>query len=122
MDENNVKLLIFCRGKEQLKTRIRKTWSRSKNSRLPISVNVTVYLSIIRLGLWDWLCHTGRFASTILSSTQCCNVGTVFQPFETISQHYNVATLCCAKNRRCESSRVTSSLRLAVTLMAASAP
>ena len=122
MDENNVKLLIFCRGKEQLKTRIRKTWSRSKNSRLPVSVNVTVYLSIIRLGLWDWLCHTGRFAPTILSSTQCCNVGTVFQPFETISQHYNVATVCCAKNRRCEPSRVTSSLRLAVTLMAASAP
>ena len=122
MDENNVKLLIFCRGKEQLKTRIRKTWSRSKNSRLPVSVNVTVYLSMISLGLWDRLCHTGRFATTILSSTQCCNVGTVFQPFETISQPYNVATLCCAKNRRCESSRVTSSLRLAGAIVVAYAP
>ena len=50
MDENNVKLLIFCRGEEQLKTSKRKTWSRSKNSRLPVAVNVTVYLSIIFWG------------------------------------------------------------------------
>ena len=95
----------------------RKTWSRSKNSRLPVAVNVTIYLSIKCLGLWDRLCYTGRFATTILSSTQCCNVGTMLQPFETISQPYNVATLCCAKNRLIESSRVTSSLRLAVTIM-----
>ena len=94
-----MKLLIFCSGKEQLKTRIRKTWSRSKNSRLPVAVNVTVYLSIIRLGLWDRLCHTGRFASTILSATQCCNVGTMLQTFETISQHYSVALKIVVANR-----------------------
>jgi len=122
MDENNVKLLIFCRGEEQLKTSKRKTWSHSKNSRLPVAVNATVHLSITCLGLWDRLCHTGRFATTILSATQCCSVGAMLQPFETISQPYNVATLCCAKNRCCESSRVTSSLRLAVTIMVAYAP
>ena len=33
-----------------------------------------------------------------------CNVGTVLQPFETMS----LTTLCCAKNRRCESFLVTS--------------
>ena len=83
MDENNVKLLIFCRGEEQLKTSKRKTWSRSKNSRLPVA--------IIFWGLWDRLCYTGRFATTILSSTQYCNDGTMLQTFETISQHYSVA-------------------------------
>ena len=122
MDENKVKLRIFCRGKEQSKPSKRKTWSRSKNSRLPVAVNATVYLSIIFLGLWDRLCYTGRLATTILNSTRCCNVGTMLQPFETISQPYNVATLCCAKNLRCESSRVTSSLRVAVTIMVAYAP
>ena len=35
---------------------------------------------------------------------QCCNYSK--------QCHNNVATLCCAKNRRCESSRVTSPLFL----------
>ena len=99
MDENNVKLLIFCRGEEQLKTSKRKTWSRSKNSRLPVAVKVTVYLSIIFWGLWDRLCYTGRFATTILSSTQYCNDGTMLQTFETISQHYSVALKIVVANR-----------------------
>ena len=51
----------------------------------------------------------GRFATTIFSATQRCNVGTMLEPFEKCRN--NVATLCCAKNRRCESSRVTPPLR-----------
>ena len=31
--------------------------------------------------------------------------------FEYLQHYSNIATLCCAKNRRCESSRVTSLLR-----------
>ena len=38
------------------------------------------------------LVFRGRFASTISSVTQRCNVGTMLQPFET------VATLCSAEN------------------------
>ena len=39
-------------------------------------------------------------------ATQHCNVGTMLQPFTQCRN--NVATICCAKNRCCESSRVTS--------------
>ena len=47
-------------------------------------------------------CYTRRFATTTFSATQRCNiVGTLFLA---------VATLCCAKNRSYESSRVTSPL------------
>ena len=100
MDENNVKLLIFCRGEEQLKTSKRKTWSRSKNSRLPVAVNVTVYLSIIFWGYGiGYVTGTGRFATTILSLTQYCNDGTMLQTFETISQHYSVALKIVVANR-----------------------
>ena len=45
-------------------------------------------------------CCTGLFATTILSTTQQCNA-------VTIRNNVTVATLCCAKNRRCESSRAT---------------
>ena len=51
-------------------------------------------------------CYTGRFATTSFSATQrrnleqCCN--------HLKQCRNNVATLCCAKNRRCESSRATS--------------
>ena len=38
--------------------------------------------------LWRW-CHTGRFATTIFSVTQRCNVGTMLEPFETTLQQ------CC---------------------------
>ena len=55
------------------------------------------------------------------SATQRCNVGTMLEPFETTLQQCwshlkqrcnNVAALCCAKNRRCESSRLTSPLKV----------
>ena len=46
----------------------------------------------------------GRFATTIFSATQGCKVGTM------LTTQNNVATLCCAKNRRFESSCVTSPL------------
>ena len=58
-------------------------------------------------------CYTGRFATTIFSATPRCNVGTVLRPFETMSQQ------CCndvLKNRRCESSRVRSPLRVPLAL------
>ena len=51
-------------------------------------------------------CYTGRFATTSFSAAprrnleQCCN--------HLKQCRNNVATLCCAKNRRCESSRATS--------------
>ena len=35
VDENNVKLIIFCRNKKQFKTSKGKTWSRGTNSLLP---------------------------------------------------------------------------------------
>ena len=53
-----------------------------------------------------WCC-TGQFAMTIFSATQHCNVGTMLRAFKTMSQQFNVATLCWAKNRHCESSHVT---------------
>ena len=36
--------------------------------------------------------------------------------------HNNVATLCCAKNRRCESSRVTSPLSKLIAFLPFSLP
>ena len=47
-------------------------------------------------------------ATTIFSATQCCNVGKCCTYFK--QSRNNVATLCCAKNCCCESSRVTSPL------------
>ena len=55
-------------------------------------------------------CYTWRFATTIFSATQRCNVWTTLQLFETMSHWQHVATLCCAKNRRCDSSFVKSPL------------
>ena len=37
-----VKLLLFCRSKEQLNTRQGKTWSSGTNLRLPFAVNVAL--------------------------------------------------------------------------------
>ena len=52
-------------------------------------------------------CYTWRFATTIFSATQRCNIGaTLFQ----LAAARFIAALCCTKNRRCESSRVTSPL------------
>ena len=53
-------------------------------------------------------CYTGRFATKIFSVTQRCNL------LEQCCYHLkkcrnNVATLCRAKNRNCELSRITSS-------------
>ena len=45
---------------------------------------------------------------TIFSATQRCNVETMLSLLETMS--HDVATLGCATNRRCESTRVTSPL------------
>ena len=39
-------------------------------------------------GFWRW-CYTRRFATTIFSTTQRCNVGTILWPFVTMSQQ------CC---------------------------
>ena len=50
----------------------------------------------------------GRFATTIFSLTQRCNVGTVLQPFETMLQHCVALEIVVS----CESSRVTSPLAL----------
>ena len=52
---------------------------------------------------------TGRVTTTIFSATERCNVGTMTCCNYSNQCRNNVATLCCAKNRRCESSRVTSS-------------
>ena len=52
----------------------------------------------------------GRFATTIFIATQRCNVGTMLELFKQCRT--NAATLCSAKNRRCESSRVTLPLNL----------
>ena len=46
--------------------------------------------------------------TTSFSATQRCNVGAMLWPFETAQCRNNVATLCCAKSHRCESSLVTS--------------
>ena len=52
-------------------------------------------------------CYTGPFATTSFSATQRCNVGAMLWSFETAQCRNNVATLFCAKSRRCESSLVT---------------
>ena len=39
------------------------------------------------------LCYTRWFATTIFSATQHCNVGTMLQPFKTMSQQYCIAVL-----------------------------
>ena len=41
MDENCVKPLFFCKGKEQFKTGKRETWSGGTNLLLPFTVHVT---------------------------------------------------------------------------------
>ena len=61
-------------------------------------------------------CYTWRFATTIFSATQRCNVWTMLQLFETMSHWQHVATLCYAKNRRCDLSFVTSPLICAFLL------
>ena len=43
---------------------------------------MAVYFILLR-----W-CYTRRFATTIFSATQRCNVGTTLLPFETMSQQY----------------------------------
>ena len=55
------------------------------------------YTSLLR-----W-CGTRRLATTIFSTTQHCNS-------DIVSNGYSIALLCCAENRRCESSRATSPL------------
>ena len=59
-------------------------------------------------GVLRW-CYTRRFATTIFSAAQRCNIVATFS-FEWLQHCSNIATLCCAKNRRFESSRVTSPL------------
>ena len=62
-----------------------------------------VFTSTVRLRALKW-CYTWQFATTISVAMleQCCNHS---------KQYCNdVATLYCAKNRRCELSRVTSPL------------
>ena len=64
-----------------------------KSVRIPV-VEVKVLRWCDKRWFETW-CYTGRFATTIFSSTQRCNVAII---------RNDVATLCCAKNRGCESS------------------
>ena len=57
---------------------------------------------------WERRCHTGRFATTIFNATHLATLSRHY--FEWLQHSCNIATLCCAKNRRCESSLVTSPL------------
>ena len=59
-----------------------------------------LFLACSRLLRW---CYTERFVATIFSAAlqHCCDV---------VSNSCNIATQCCAKSCRCESSRVTSPL------------
>ena len=57
---------------------------------------------------WERRCHTGRFATTIFNATHLATL--LRHYFEWLQHSCNIATLCCAKNRRCESSLVTSPL------------
>ena len=41
-------------------------------------------------------CYTRRFATTIFCPAQRCNVGTMWQPLETMSQQCCTVMLCCA--------------------------
>ena len=56
-------------------------------------------------------CYTRRLATTIFSATQPWNIA-LQHCFEWLQHCSSIATLCCAKNRRRESSRVTSPLAL----------
>ena len=51
-------------------------------------------------------CYTGRFATTILAQHSAVKLGECCNHWKQCRN--NVATLCCAKNCRCESSSVTS--------------
>ena len=54
-------------------------------------------------------CYTGQFATMIFSPAHC--VATLLRHcFESLQHCSNIATLCWAKSRRCESSRATSPL------------
>ena len=74
-----------------------------KSVRIPV-VEVKVLRWCDKRWFETW-CYTGRFATTIFSSTQRCNVGTMLQSFETMLQRC-VALKIVVANRP----RVTSSL------------
>ena len=95
-----------------------KTGKQTKPTRLPLKV---CYLGIIWVFplesssvIYLW-CYTGQFATTILAKhivallERCCNYSKQCRN--------NVVTLCCAKNCRCESSRVTSPLGISFVFM-----
>ena len=67
----NLNLVLFCR-------------SRCRRRRRCLSS----LLSLPSGAFLRW-CYTRPFATTIFSATQCCNVGTMLQPFEAMSQQ------CC---------------------------
>ena len=58
-------------------------------------------------------CYTRRFETTIFSATQRCNIAVSL--FRMVKHCSSIATLCCAKNSRCESSRVISPLSSLLT-------
>ena len=74
-----------------------------KSVRIPV-VEVKVLRWCDKRWFETW-CYTGRFATTIFSTTQRCNVGTMLQSFETMLQRC-VALKIVVANRP----RVTSSL------------
>ena len=65
--------------------------------------SVLVAVAVVQLLKGDK--HERRFATTIFSATQRCNI--VATLFRIVATLFHIATLCCAKNRRCESFRVT---------------
>ena len=83
-------------------------WELLFENRQTCSYANNVGSSCVRFHVALRWCYTGRFASTILAQQsvamlqQCCNYSKQCRN--------SVATLCCAKNRRCESSRVISPL------------
>ena len=67
---------------------------------------VKLNTTLLRIFLLRW-CYTGRFATAMFCATPRCNVGTLLQRPDSKQCCNNVEMICCLKNRRCKSSRVT---------------
>ena len=87
--------------------------SRKENESRCLVFTSSIKREIKQIHVLRW-CYTSRFATTIFSPKQRCNiVAILFRMVATLFS--NIARLCCAKNRRCVSSRVTSPFSRAVT-------
>ena len=74
---------------------------RADTESYPVHTSMNTYLVTLHVKVLH-----GTIARTIFSATQRYNVGTMLQALKQCRN--NVAALCCAKNRRRESSLVTS--------------